>query len=257
MAGSAWTGGHHRLPARARAGPGRRSGQAGASGVPVLQGHPRQHRRQVVGKGLAHADRRPDRRRLGLSGLLWASPAGDASARPSDPGVVSYAVLRQGVGGQHRRRDRCGRVAVHRAGPGVLRRQPGVQQLGRHRVAGGLQRSRSGVVQRRHRADLADRQTHLVKQAVGVFATNDAADRRIPPGHGPHGRLLGPDHRHASGQRHDPGVVVRRRPGRPRPTRRGSSRRPAPTGDVSPRPGCGKTFCCRPKSASPATVDRR
>jgi hypothetical protein len=47
---------------------------------------------------------------VGLAvGLSLAAPTGVAAARPSDPGVVNYAVLPD---------------------PDVLRRQPGVQQLG-------------------------------------------------------------------------------------------------------------------------------
>ena len=83
----------------------------------------------------------------------------------------------QGFGGQHRRRANAVRVDVHRSVPVVLRRHRRVQQLGRHRAARGLCRPGPGVLQRVDDAESPTDQTHFVKQAVGVFATNDAADR--------------------------------------------------------------------------------
>ena len=78
--------GHQRPPDRLPAGPRaeRRRGAdgEGARRVPVLQGHPRQHRRQAVGEGLVACARRPRRRRSGRR----SGCAAPADARPSDPG---------------------------------------------------------------------------------------------------------------------------------------------------------------------------
>lgn len=40
---------------------------------------------------------------------------------------------------------------------------------------------------------------------------------------------------------------------RPAPTRPGPNKRPAPIDDALFKPGCAKTYCCRPRSVSPAT----
>src|SRR5271154_1137693 len=89
-----------------------------------------------------------------------------------------------------------------------------MQQLGRRRAFGGLQRSRSGVVQRGQHADLADRPDAL-RQAGGRGVRDRAGSRRgVSPRGRPHDRLRGPDHAHAPGQRDDAGVVLRRRAAR-------------------------------------------
>ncbi len=98
--------------------------------------------------------------------------------------------------------------------------------------------------------------THFVKQAVGVFATNDAADRAF---HRVVDRTVG-----CTGQTtamHLDNFTTQvwtftGGPARP-PTPTGSNRRPAPTGAASSRPACGRTFCCRRKSANPATAAPR
>ena len=64
--------------------------------------------------------------------------------------------------------------------------------------------------------------THFVKQAVGVFATTDAADRAF---HRVVDRTVGlqrSDDGHAPGQPHHPGVDVHGWPRGRRPTRTGS-----------------------------------
>ena len=83
----------HRLPARPRAERRRRTDGEGARRVPVLQGHPRQHRRQAVGEGLSRCGLAAALTGVGLAVALAAPPRG---ARPSDPGVVNYAVLGKG-----------------------------------------------------------------------------------------------------------------------------------------------------------------
>jgi len=112
-----------------------------------------------------------------VAGLSLAAPPGAASARPSDPGVVNYAVLPKGsvgniVGAPMRfewtftapfqsfwvDNAACNNWAdvglpdVY-ADPDLASFNGAVAQTG------------------------PDDQTHFVKQAVGVFATNDAADR--------------------------------------------------------------------------------
>ena len=160
---------------------------------------------------------------------------------------------RQRVGRQYRRRTDGLGVGVHRAVPGLLRRPSRLQQLGRHRAARGVQRPRPGVVQRSHLADIGHRPDAL-RQAGGRSIRHQR--RRgpgLPPGGGPDRGLLGTDHGDAPGQRDHPGVVVRRRAGDRRPMRRGPSRKRAPIADASIKPGCAKTCCCRPRSASLAT----
>ncbi|OOK72643.1 pknH-like extracellular domain protein [Mycobacterium kansasii] len=99
-------------------------------------------------------------------------------------------------------------------------------------------------------------QTHYVKQAVGVFASNDAAGRAF---HRVVDRTVGcsgkpPRCTWTTGPRR----CGRSTAGRlPQPTRRGPSRKPAPTGGASIKPGCAKMCCCKPRSASPATAGPR
>ena len=99
--------------------------------------------------------------------------------------------------------------------------------------------------------------THLVKQAVGVFATNDAADRAF---HRVVDRTVG-----CSGQtttmhldnfadaRCGRSPAARRRPTDAEWVKQeaGTDRR------CFTRPGCGRTFCCKRKSAKPATAGPR
>ena len=160
----------------------------------------------------------------------------------------------QGIGGQHRRRadarDRCSPSRFSPSSSTTRSATTGPTSGCRRSTTTPTWRPSTGRTQ----TSPTD-QTRFVKQAVGVFATPAAA--------APHsiawsiGPLDAPaDHADAPGQRRDAGLVLRRRPAA-RPTRPGTSRRPAPTADVSHRPVCGKTCCCKPKSVSPATVVRR
>ena len=97
-------------------------------------------------------------------------------------------------------------VGVHRSVPGFWVDLPVLQQLGRHRVAG-LQRPDLASFNGASQTSATDK-GHLVKQAVGVFATGDAAAGRVPPRHRPNRRLRWADHGHASGGG-TTGVVVR------------------------------------------------
>jgi PknH-like extracellular domain len=115
---------------------------------------------------------------VGLAvGLSLAAPTGEASARPSDPGVVNYAVLPKGsvgniVGAPMRFESTftdpfqsfyvdsalCNNWAD--VGLPDVYADPDLAAF-------------NGSVTQESPTD----QTHFVKQAVGVFATNDAADR--------------------------------------------------------------------------------
>lgn len=83
----------------------------------------------------------------------------------------------EGVGGQYRRRTAGLGDGVHRPDPDLLRRHPGLQQLadiGLPEVYDDpdLASFNSALAQ-----TSATDTTHLIKQAVGVFATDDAATR--------------------------------------------------------------------------------
>ena len=233
-------------------------GGAGASGVPVLESHPRQHRRrQSRPRSSTHADAA-----VAVSvGLAVAAVASRQSrllnAHPSEPGVVSYAVLGKGSVGNIVGGPMGWESVFTQPFQGVLGRSAGVQQLGRYRVARGVRRPRSGVVQRSHRTDVGKRPNPL-RQAGGRGIRHQR--RRgpgFPPGGGPNRGLLGTDHRDAPGQRDHAGVVVRRRARRLPPTRTGPSRKPAPIAAASIKPGCAKMFCCRRRSANLATPGPR
>ena len=180
-----------------------------------------------------------------------------AACRPSDPGVVSYAVLGKGsvgniVGGPMRDES-----PFTQPFQGYFVDNPACNNwadVGLPEVYNDPDlASFNGASTQTSPTD----QTHLVKQAVGVFATPDARRRRLSSRRRPDGGLLRANDGNAPGQRIrrrcGRSTVGRRRP----PTRHGPSRKPGPTADVSPRPVCGKTCCCKPKSASPATVARR
>ncbi len=162
-----------------------------------------------------------------------------ASARPSDPGVVSYAVLGKGsvgniVGGPMRDES--------------LFTQPFQGYFVDNPVCNNW--ADIGLPEVYNDPDLASfngastqtsptDQTHFVKQAVGVFATAPPPARRSPGGR-PHDRLRRPDHAHAPGQRDDAGVVLRRRaagPGRRGVEQAGSRNRPPM---FHPDPSAGK-----------------
>ena len=99
-------------------------------------------------------------------------------------------------------------------------------------------------------------QRNFVKQAVGVFASNEAADRAF---HRVVDRTLGCSGQTTAMHLDNMTTQVWTFNGGPAtaPTPTGSSRRPAPTAAASTRPGNGRMFCCRRKSVSPATVVRR
>lgn len=111
------------------------------------------------------------------AGLSLTAPPGEASARPSDPGVVNYAVLAKGsvgniIGAPMRFESTftapfqsfyvdnaaCNNWAD--VGLPDVYADPDLASF-------------NGAVAQTGPSD----QTHFVKQAVGVFATNDAADR--------------------------------------------------------------------------------
>ena len=115
---------------------------------------------------------------VGLAvGLSLAAPVGEASARPSDPGVVNYAVLPKGsvgniVGAPMRFEstftDPFQSFYVDNAACNNW------ADIGLPDVyADPDLASFSGSTTQESATD----QTHFVKQAVGVFATNEAADR--------------------------------------------------------------------------------
>jgi hypothetical protein len=177
---------------------------------------------------------------VGGVAAVFAAPI--VAARPSDPGVVSYAVLGKGsvgniVGGPMRDES--------------LFTQPFQPYFVDNPVCNNW--ADIGLPEVYNDPDLASfngastqtsptDQTHFVKQAVGVFATGDAAGaafHRVVDRTGP--LKCGP-------------LTAGRQA---LPTRPGASRKPEPTVDVSLRPICGKTSCCKPKSVSPATVVRR
>jgi hypothetical protein len=110
-------------------------------------------------------------------GLSFAAPAGDAAARPSDPGVVNYAVLSKGsvgniVGGPMRFgwtfTDPFQSFYIDNAACNNWA-DVGLPDV----YADPDLASFNGAVAQTSDTDMS----HYVKQAVGVFATNDAADR--------------------------------------------------------------------------------
>ena len=180
-----------------------------------------------------------------------AMPA--ATARPSDPGVVNHAVLDKGS---------VGNIVGATMGWEDMSTVPvqdywidlpvcnNYADIGLPEVYNdpGLASFNSAVMQ-----ESPTDETHYVKQAVGVFATNNAANgaftgswtvqvgaRGRPP------RCTLTTGRPRSGR----SPTVRSRA----PTPRGASRRPAPTVAASSKPGCGKTFCCRRRCVSRATA---
>jgi hypothetical protein len=94
---------------------------------------------------------------IGVGLAVGLSMAAPASARPSDPGVVSYAVM--GKGSSYYVDDPvCNNWAE--IGLTEVYADPDLASF-------------NGAVTQTADTD----QTHYVKQAIGVFATNDAADR--------------------------------------------------------------------------------
>ena len=190
----------------------------GARRLPVLQGHPRQHRRQAVGEGLVAmrtvaAGRRRSGRRSG-----GRRPSGRPPVRS---GCGELRRARQGFGRQHRRRDDAVRrrrspTRSSRIGSTTRRATTGPTS-GCPRCTPTPTWRRSTARRRRSR-----RPTTPPRQAGRRGVRHQRGRRpRLPPGRRPHRRLLGPDHGHASGQHDDRGVVVHRRPG---------DRPPTPTG---------------------------
>ena len=92
---------------------------------------------------------------VGLAvGLSLAAPA---HARPSDPGVVNYAVLGKGSVGNIVGAPMRFEWTFTDPFQSYYVDDPGLQQLGGHRAARGVRRPGSGVVQRRGHADFANR----------------------------------------------------------------------------------------------------
>ena len=240
-----------RLPARPRAERRRRTDGEGTRGLPVLQGHPRQHRRQAVGEGLVGCGPPPLPASVSPS-VLRSLPR--RTARPSDPGVVNYAVLGKGSVGNIVGATMRFESTFTDPFQSFYVDNPACNNwadIGLPEVyADPDLASFNGASAQESPTDM----THFVKQAVGVFATTEAADRAF---HRVVDRTVGCSGQttaDAPGQREHAGVVVHRRSGNGRPTPTGSSRKRAPTGAASPRHVCGRTFCCRRKSVSPATA---
>ncbi|EUA24375.1 pknH-like extracellular domain protein [Mycobacterium xenopi 3993] len=189
----------------------------------------------------------------GLGAPLGTSPA---AARPSDPGVVNYAVLGKGsvgniVGGPMRWESVSTEpYQAYWVDEPVCNNWA---DIGLPEVYNDpdLASFNSAVTQ-----TTATDQTHFVKQAVGVFATGDAADRAF---HRVVDRTVGCSGLTTAMHLDNGATQVWSFDGgrRPPPTRPGPNRKPAPIGAASPRPGCAKTCCCRPRCASPATAVRR
>ncbi|KUI41129.1 hypothetical protein AU197_00815 [Mycobacterium sp. IS-1590] len=110
-------------------------------------------------------------------GLSMVAPAGLASARPSDPGVVNYAVLPKGsvgnIVGATMRFESLFTEPVQTFSVDIPAcnnwADVGLPDV----YADPDLASFNGAVTQESPTDA----THLVKQAVGVFATTDAADR--------------------------------------------------------------------------------
>ena len=145
---------------------------------------------------------------LGLA-ICGAVPV--AHAHPSDPGVVSYAVLGRGSVGNIVGAPMGWESVFTEPYQGYSVDLPVCNNwadIGLPEVYGDPDlASFNGATTQTSATD----QTHYVKQAVGVFARQRRRGSRLSPGHGSHGGLLGPDHRDASGYRDHTGVVVRRR----------------------------------------------
>ncbi len=152
---------------------------------------------------------------VGLAvGLSLAAPAGLGVCPPVGSGRRELRRAPEGVGGQHRRRDQCvsewtftdpfqsfyvdDPVCNNWADIGLpeVYADPDLASF-------------NGAVTQTSPND----QTHYVKQAVGVFATNDAADRAFHRVVDRTRRMQRADHRDAPGQLHHPGVDVHRRSG--------------------------------------------
>ena len=100
---------------------------------------------------------------MGVGLALGLSLAAPANARPSDPGVVSYAVLGKGS---------VGNIVGARMTWESVFTDPFQAFYVDNPVCNNLA-SFNGAVTQESASDL----THFVKQAIGVFATVDAADR--------------------------------------------------------------------------------
>ncbi len=85
------------------------------------------------------------------------------------------------------------------------------------------------------------------EQAVGVFASNDAADPGVSPRCRPNRELLRGRPRSLD-RRDDAGVVVRRWAVDRHRQAWTKQERPAPIDDALFKPGCAKTYCRRPRS---------
>ena len=134
-----------------------------------------------------------------------------ADARPSDPGVVSYAVLGKGSVGNVVGAPMAWESTFTAPFQGFYVDLPVCNNwadigLPEVYLDPDLASFNGAVAQR-----AANDDTNLVKQAVGVFATNDAALRAFQSGDRSDRGLRRADHRHASGGLHHAGLVVLRR----------------------------------------------
>ncbi|EUA78593.1 hypothetical protein I553_2883 [Mycobacterium xenopi 4042] len=130
-------------------------------------------------------------------------------------------------------------IGVHRAVPGLLGRRAGVQQLGGHRLAGGVQRPGPGVVQQRCHPDDSHRPDPL-RQAGGGRVRHRR--RRGPAFHRVVDRTVGCSGLTTAMHLDNGATQVWSFDGgrRPPPTRPGPNRKPAPIGAASPRPAARK-----------------
>lgn len=182
--------------------------------------------------------------------------AASAAAHPSEPGVVSYAVLGKGS---------VGNIVGAPMGWEAVFTEPFQAYSVDLPVCNNW--AEIGLPEVYNDPDLAafngataqtsaSDQNHLVKQAVGVFATNDAADRAF---HRVVDRTVGCSGQTTAMHLDNGTTQVWSFSGGPAGATDagGPSRRREPIAGASFKPGCVKTCCSRPRSANLATPARR
>lgn len=188
---------------------------------------------------------------IGLAVIAgFAVPVADA--HPSEPGVVSYAVLGKGSVGNIVGAPMGWEAVFTRPFQAFWVELPACNNW----VDIGLPEvyddpdlaSFNGATTQTSATD----QTHLVKQALGYSpATMPQTGRFTALSTEPWAaRGRPPRSTWTTGRRRCGRSPVGRRPA---PTRPGPNKRPAPIDDALFKPGCAKTYCCRPRSVSPAT----
>jgi hypothetical protein len=189
-------------------------------------------------------------------GLGVASGVPIAAAHPSDPGVVSYAVLGKGSVGNIVGGPMGSESVFTEPVQGFFVDLPDCNNwadIGLPEVYNDPDlASFNGATAQTSAND----QTHFVKQSVGVFATNDAAgrafhravDRTVAA------RVRPPRCIWITGRRKCGHLLAgRQQP----PTRTGPSRKRAPIAAASIKPDCVKTCCSRRRFVRLATRDPR